>query len=33
MEPENHQDSIAKDREGDQKEMPFALVHWIYCYT
>ncbi len=26
MEPENHQATITADREGDQEEMPFALV-------
>ena len=29
MELENHQNSAAKDREGDQKEMPFALVQGV----
>ena len=26
MEPENHQATVTTDREGDQEEMPFALV-------
>jgi segregation and condensation protein A len=26
MEPEKHQDTFSADREGDQEEMPFALV-------
>jgi len=26
MEPGNHQTTVTKDREGDQEEMPFALV-------
>ena len=26
MEPENHQATVTADREGDQEEMPFALV-------
>ena len=29
MEPENHQATITADREGDQKEMPFALVQGL----
>jgi segregation and condensation protein A len=29
MELENHQGNIATDREGDQKEMPFALVQGV----
>ena len=29
MEPENHQATIPEDREGDQKEMPFALVQGL----
>lgn len=29
MEPENHQATITVDREGDQKEMPFALVQGL----
>ena len=29
MEPENNQASITADREGDQKEMPFALVQGL----
>ena len=29
MEPENHKATITVDREGDQKEMPFALVQGL----
>jgi len=29
MEPEKHQDTFSIDREGDQKEMPFALVQGL----
>jgi len=29
MEPENHQATITADREGDQKEMPFALIQGL----
>jgi segregation and condensation protein A len=29
MEPENHQTTITADREGDQEEMPFALVQGL----
>jgi segregation and condensation protein A len=29
MEPEKHQASFAADRQGDQKEMPFALVQGV----
>jgi segregation and condensation protein A len=29
MEPEKHQDTFSADREGDQKEMPFALVQGL----
>jgi len=29
MEPEKHQSTFSSDREGDQKEMPFALVQGL----
>jgi segregation and condensation protein A len=29
MEPEKHQNTFSADREGDQKEMPFALVQGL----
>jgi segregation and condensation protein A len=29
MEPEKHQTTLSTDREGDQKEMPFALVQGL----
>jgi len=29
MEPDNHQATFSADREGDQKEMPFALVQGL----
>ncbi len=29
MEPEKHQNTFSANREGDQKEMPFALVQGL----